>query len=484
MLINAPRTATPADHLGVPDYRMPLGILYIAAYLRQRGIPVSVLDAEALGYGIGEIVRYALDLRPKLVGINCHTLNRKVVYTLVDVIKAVMQDAVVVMGGAHPSLAPVETLRECGTCDAVVIGEGEHVMDCIWRNLGDWRGIPGIAYVAHGECVVNEAMPQLVDLDSLPFPDPADVPFARYAAFEDQALPGMWHRAYLSVSRGCRYRCSFCVEPAIWRGTTRFRSSANVQAEISQYSRNFGIERFYFYDDTFTDWPELAEFCLFGEEMKIEWSCSTRIDQMNDNLVELMGRGGCREIAFGLESGSERILKRIHKGWQQRVAKSEIGATIRNCLQHGIVPRAHFIIGFPWEAERDITESVMFAVQLKEYGLADVNFFAAKVYPGSEHYGAEMRARRDAADIQGIKLYDMWSIPDWQRSSQPKVAAKLRRFNDLPYISLHPRFDCLSIRQIITNAYEVFFGPYGPEEVSERLWQGIRSERNHESKDQ
>ena len=251
-----------------------------------------------------------------------------------------------------------------------------------------------------------------------------------------------------------------------------FRSADSVAHEMSMYMSRYDVNRFYFYDDTITDWPGLRRFCKLAGKLPAAWSCSARIEAMTEELVRNMARGGCREIAFGLESGSGNTLKRINKGWYEQCSREDVASVIRMCSDNKIVPRAHFMLGFPWETREDVTETVKFAVWLKSHSLEDANIFIDQVNPGTQLF-KEFRWRATSAEIEESELYDAWAVYDWHGTRNPRVAAKLRRFNDIPRMSMHPYLDSMALRQLARNAYEIFFGDLAVDAVDERLWVGV-----------
>ena len=481
VLINAPRHAE-STGFGCQDHRMPLGLMTMSTFLKRRGVSCGVIDAEATGCGFSGIIDQVSRLNPTVVGVNCHTLNRHVVFELLKVLRSTGPNRLLVLGGAHAALAPELTLSECAEADVVVTGEGERTLYELCRRKDSLHLVPGICCRRNGRLVRTPTMPRIQNLDIVGFPDLDDLPVASYLGYEEAELPGLWRRAYLSATRGCRYSCSYCTEQAFWTKGVTYRTALSVIEEIWHYIRNHGVRRFYFYDDTFTDWPGLEAFCELASDVGIEWSCSTRIDAISSQLLLTMQRGGCREIAFGLESGSQRSLVRMSKGLKLRPATTneiepsvlwdEIGARIQMSIESSIKPRTHLMIGFNWETQQDITDTVSMAVYLKHFGLADVNFFVVKTYPGTPlHAGlVRLQVKQGMSDSQ---VYDAWSVQDWLSVQNPKVRAKLRRFNDIPVISMHPVLDSLSLRRLARNAYEIFFSDADLGSVPDRLWRNV-----------
>ena len=126
------------------------------------------------------------------------------------------------------------------------------------------------------------------------------------------------------------------------------------------------------------------------------------------------------------------------------------------------------MLGFPWETRDDITQTVGFAVGLKQASLADANFFTVKVYPGTQ-----LASRLARASDPGIDLTDGWSVHDSSATRNPLVAAKLRRFNDIARYQLHPNLDSLAVRALARNAWEIFFSNAQETDVEYLLWDGI-----------
>jgi radical SAM superfamily enzyme YgiQ (UPF0313 family) len=304
-----------------------------------------------------------------------------------------------------------------------------------------------------------------------------DVPVQSYLGYKEDALHwGLWQRAYLSASRGCTYHCTFCAEHPFWKKQDTFRSAESVIREMREYQRRFKVTRFYFYDDTLTDWKDLPHFCEQVRQFDYLWSCSTRIDAVEPELLSKMASSGCREIAFGLESGSEKTLQKIEKGLEIRCTRDEVGRRIRLCRECHVTPRAHFIVGFPWEEKEDILATARFAVWLRDTcKLPDANFFELKIYPGTLLSEGIVRYFDDwlRRGLHPTDFYDSWSIHDCDTASNEQAAAKLRRFNDVPRVPIHPHLSSLSLRRLVRNAYEIFFGGVVEADVEARLWHGV-----------
>jgi len=485
LLVNSPRNLIAPLNKNQPrDSRMPLGLMYISSYLKSRGLQVEIIDAEARALGASEIISNVREKNPGIIGLNCHTLNRFTVYELVKLIKAETQQTLVVLGGTHPTVAAQQTLEECPEIDALVIGEGEETFYYIVQNKEKLEDITGIAFLNKDKKFCHTGIrPRNRNLDDLPFPDPKDVSHENFLNFEDKDLHGLWGRFYILAMRGCLYNCSYCTAYPFWQRVITSRSCENVIREIKHIQNQCAQKefeyihkkiRFYFYDDNLTNWPHLEEFCEKSVHLNIDWSCSGRIDHMaKPSLIEQMSRAGCKEIAFGLESGSKKVLKKINKGWQEKFSKRKVGEIINTCREYKIYPRTHFMIGLPWEDRNDIEETVKFAVFLKSFGLTDANFFPAKLFPGTEMYDEVLRMYADRPASVKNGFCNSWIIKDWSHITNRQVKSKLRRFNDIPEVSVHRYLDSLSLRRLARNAYEIFFSDCNENDVEKLLWKGV-----------
>ncbi|MCL2123371.1 MAG: radical SAM protein, partial [Desulfovibrionaceae bacterium] len=228
--------------------------------------------------------------------------------------------------------------------------------------------------------------PLIPDLDTLPLPDYARVQdFSRYApgVFAHKTLPV----AGVITSRGCPNRCTFC-DRSVFGQKLRQRSPENIAEEIILLYHKHGIREFNFLDDTFTingakRFPPL--FSLLKQEgIRFPWSCSTRINAVDENLLRFMKEHGCWYISFGIESGDADILKRIQKNLNMEQARQVLGA----CRRLGITTKGFFIVGHPGETKESIERSMQFALSLP---LDQVGVFINTPLPGTEQFDTASR---------------------------------------------------------------------------------------------
>ena len=248
---------------------------------------------------------------------------------------------------AHATLLPDEPLDH--GFDAVVVGEGEPtVVEAVEAVLGraPLDAVKGLVYRgSDGRIHHNEPRPPIADLDSLPPParhlvDPAD-----FGATADL-------HAHIFTSRGCPGRCAYCAG-GLFGKKFRFRSADSVVDEMIALHRDYGTRQFYFVDDAMSmDRDRMRRICrrLIDERLGFTWHMMTRIDAVDEELLDLAARAGCVQIEYGVESGNPDTLKRIHKPHTVEMARRVIPMTRR----HGIRPVVFFILGFPWESPQAI----------------------------------------------------------------------------------------------------------------------------------
>lgn len=390
--------------LNTPFYRLmgshynglSLGVLYIAAVLRDNGHQVAVLNAdyenrsdyldqagifkgydqykkihEELDHYIwNDTVNEILTYSPDYLGITMYTANYKAARIIARKVKKKNPDIKIVVGGVHPTLAPEETLS-VPEFDFTVSGEGEYVM--LQLVSGEpAENIRGLGYKEGGRAVTNGTSKAIEELDSLPLP-------AR-----DLVINPLDNTDYgqLITGRGCPFSCTYCASPAMWGNRkVRLRSVDNVMEELLLIKKNYPHKLIYFEDDTFTmKKNRTMELCrrMIKENLNMNWKCDTRADCISDDIVGLMKAAGCVSIKIGVESGSEKILKKINK----RVTKGVILDATHIIKRHDIPLTIYLMTGFPDETNKDLRDTIDFAKQI------DANYYSLSI--ASPYYGTKI----------------------------------------------------------------------------------------------
>ncbi|MFH1888561.1 MAG: radical SAM protein [Candidatus Omnitrophota bacterium] len=382
LLINPPITRHESDPLAGEAGNLPLGLCYIAAYLKKNNYEVRVLDAMAEGVGNiekrGQFVRTGLseekieeairEFNPQVVGITTmFTSYAQDSHDIAKLVKRIDNNILVVLGGVHAT-ACYDMVFSDKNVDIVVKGEGEITIVELMRALEKKEaitGIPGTIVRSGGELLNNADRPFIEDLDRLPFPQreflPVDVYLrgARLSYCMRQPVMGM------VTSRGCPCRCSYCGIHAVWKHTWRARSAANVADEIEYLIRLYGAKEFHFLDDSISaDKQRMHEICdeIIKRKLDIRWTTPNGIAiwTLDELLLKKMRKSGCYRLTFGIESGNEPTQRFIGKIIKFEHANRIIKAA--NSL--GMWTLATFIIGFPYETREEIFETIEFSKKL------------------------------------------------------------------------------------------------------------------------
>ncbi len=391
-----------------PKYGLqPLGILSIAALLKQHGIDVKVLDADIEGLTVEETVERILGWEPDLVGFSLMTPQLISALEASARLKAMRPDLCIVLGGAHIDSTHDDVFSMADCFDFAIDGEGEFPLLEVIQNIKRLgredltrclAGVPNVIYRDDtGQVVRTVGRPFLKDLNSLPSIDYDMVDISKYS------VPTMTGKYVISMmlSRGCPFKCSFCDAPITMGKQLRFWSMEHVINDIRACVEKYGCRNFVFKDSTFTANKRWAEaFCdaLIEAGLNIKWRCNTRVNLVPPPLLEKMKKAGCYVINFGVESGHPKILKAIKK----EVSIEAIEDAHLRCRKIGIRTYATFLIGSPGESEETVQATIEVARRIRpNLGM----FFVCTAYPGTPLY--------DQALAEGIVEPRWWAMQDW-----------------------------------------------------------------------
>jgi anaerobic magnesium-protoporphyrin IX monomethyl ester cyclase len=415
------RPMTPkTSQSGLVSVQYPINLGYLVAYLRAYNIPCNVRDFEVEAFTRGEFLKSIDQANPKIIGFSCMTPHIKNGAFLARIVKSHFPEILTVVGGVHGSAIPEQTLHEFPEFDVVVMGEGEQTLVELYGRLTDntpMDQVSGIAWrTEKGNIRVNQRRPMIQNLDSIPFPDRTLINIENYR--KSHVSRGHSRKtkriAEITCSRGCPYNCIFCASKVVHSRTVRFRSPQNIIAEIDSLVTRYHIEHFSFLDDTFTLRKDiLGPVCQYMGKRNVSFDAYTRVNDIDEEKMDMMISGGCRKISFGIESGSPRVLKLIRKGITVPQIENAF-AIARKAGLHTI--EATFMIGcHPDETLQDMALTRDLIFRLKPDIMA-VNISIP--YPGTElNRILKERGILKIEDWDEFVLF--FSHPSWELGNVP-----------------------------------------------------------------
>ena len=365
----------------------PLGLLYIASYLRECGHEVRLYDAY-MDEPIEVLVDHLSRWRPQLVGCSVYTVSEDFCFRMAELCKELDPDTTFVAGGPHATFAAARMLELCASLDMVVMHEAEETMASIATRIARGHrchGLPGVAMRSRdGSLSASPRQAMQRSLDELPLPA-RDMLSDRY--YEKYRAAGV------ITARGCAYKCDFCVSPAFFQGV-RQRDIRLVADEIQQVINQRQIRHVRFYDDVFAyNANKLAQVKERIAPLGITYDCYVRVDLTTRRMLELLHESGCIQVRFGVETGHE--LARSRRKGNRTVSFEDHARMVDTCRELGIETLASYIFGFPDENNEDMLATIAFADRLNT---DRVGFYKLTPYPGTVYW--------NMLDPQEIQLHD------------------------------------------------------------------------------
>ncbi|MBU7012333.1 MAG: B12-binding domain-containing radical SAM protein [Theionarchaea archaeon] len=334
---------------------IPLGLLYLSSILEEHGFHVDVKDYALNNSRTESVVEDFVQFCGGYPVAGISTVNFFLPYVVLacQQLKKENPECTIVLGGPGPSGVAVELVSAFPWIDAVVVGEGEktflQVAEYREREK-DFSDINGLVFRYKEKVVVNPARNRILTLDDLPFPAYDKVNFSDYwkTYKEGDVFPVL-----IATSRGCPFSCTFCDVSAMWGRKNCARSLENVVEETALLKERYGQDKFQIIDDTFVlNEKRVKEFCQKIKDMNVQWSCFGRINLMSEELMEAMHSAGCIRIFYGLESGSDKILRLIRKDISSKQAEK---VAVSSTQYFHVV--ASFIWGYPYESTVDFLKT-------------------------------------------------------------------------------------------------------------------------------
>ncbi len=361
-----------------------LGLLHLAAEVRLHGYEPKIIESDIFSLSIEEVTEEVEKESPDYVGITLFTVGVWNALTIAREIKKRLPKTVIIVGGPHISSMGKETMERFREFDYAVDGEGEKILVELLQVLetgGNPFSVPGIIFrkgpfvhQTHGKAVNK-------DLDDLPMPAwdlLPDFPRAYIPAIYDYPRGPV---ATIAASRGCPFHCKFC-DTSTFGASVRFYSPKVVFQMMKHLREQYGVRHIMFVDDLFVaSRLRVTELCqlLIESGLNFTWSCTSRVDTIKPDTLELMKKAGCWEISFGLETGSDVLLKKMDKAAE--VEKSE--QAVNWTAAAGIRTKGLFMLGYPGETVETIEQTKAF---VRRIPMTIMNLTKFTPYPGSPIY--------------------------------------------------------------------------------------------------
>jgi anaerobic magnesium-protoporphyrin IX monomethyl ester cyclase len=346
---------TDEKELQVMKPYVPLGILYISAYLKQSGYNVTVFDSTFSSPG--EQRKKLIELKPDIIGIYCNLMTKLNVLPLIKFIRSSpeLHHSKIVLGGPEPPFYAKEFL-DYGA-DIIVEGEGEEAMkeiaDAVNKNTQDLRNINGIYFKKGDEVIKTPPREKIKNIDALPIPDRASVDLSLYQKAWKQAHE--YSSVSLNTMRGCPYTCKWCSH-SVYGVSYRRRSPEKTVEEIEFIMKQYNPDMLWFVDDVFTvshKWLSKLHMIFIERGIKIKFECISRSDRLNEEVMKTLKELGCFRLWIGAESGSQHVLDLMDR----RVNALDTREKIKMARRHGIETGTFIMLGYPGERKEDIVET-------------------------------------------------------------------------------------------------------------------------------
>ncbi len=315
-----------------------------------------------LRYSISNMGEYLISKKPSLISFYTMCNMFHIVVELTEYIKSRQKNITIIWAGPQATLLADECMNSFSGVDIISRGEGERNIIPLIRALEEGQSlskIQGISYRISGNIIHNEDAPLV----------PA-VELHQYTVY-DYAPYSIQERGYVELEggRGCPFECTFCATKTFWQQKFRIKPIEHLVKEMDTFYEMYQIRDFVIIHDMFTaNHNHLLEFCEAVRGKKYRWSCSSRLDVLNEKMIDYMYQSGCVSIYIGIETGSQRMQKIINKKLQLACSLDKIKMICRK----GINVTLSFMYGFPEENEQDIRDTLMFIQQLLKCGIFQI----------------------------------------------------------------------------------------------------------------
>jgi len=364
-----------------------LGLATIAATALQRGHKVEILDMSWRPYNFEQVRNYILQKKPDIVGITATTPLMNQLRDISVLVKDISKNILVVGGGPHPSALPKETLRE-SMLDAVLVGEADYSFAYICDG-NPLANIPGLFYRDNDDIFSTDTRTPIANLDDLPMPAWHLYNIKDYNRMS-RLLAKRFPIVMAEFSRGCVYRCDFCASKITLALGYRKKSPERCAEEV-KHLHSLGFREFWLTDDIFTSdqkWAKQVCDLITQTGVDMLWTCTNgiRVESADDSLFRSLRKSGCYRVAFGFESGNDKVLKLFGKGGRATVEQAR--RAVKLARKAGIDTLGFFMVGLSADTEESMIDTIEFA---RTIPLDMMKCGVAIAFPGTKMFNDYIR---------------------------------------------------------------------------------------------
>ncbi len=426
---------------------MPLSLAYLAAFLKKKGHQIQLIDCIAEKMDIGTLKELVKDFSPTMVVLNTAFPSIKGDMITAAEIKKAYPGTEIAIIGLYPTLLEKGSLGQYQSIDFGVVGEPEWVIKDLIKSLENnlsLEKIKGLIFRQGREIKVNQ--PQDLTRNNV-----NELPFPARDLFNNKAYRLPIDRkkfTLLSVGRGCPYNCSFCVANIYYGKKFRQRSVKSVLDEIEECVKKYNIKNFLFWGESFTLDPNYGEaICdeIIKRGFKIVWSTASRVDTLNQKLLNKMKLAGCVLLSLGIESTSQDVLDGAKKG----INVAQIEKAVAMVKNAGIKSMGHFIFGLPGETKETAQKTTKFALAS---GVNYAQFYCAIPYPKTK-LGVLVR-KNNWLKTDDYSQYDLTKSV---MRNETLTLGQVKKFRDRAYRKFYfrPKMFIQIVREV--NSLKSFF---------------------------
>ena len=429
----------------------PISLAYIGAYIKEHGYDYLAIDA--CGEALDQVTPSKHDQDLLIQGLTTKQVIGKIpndvdvvgltslfshawflVKEIINEIRHKFPNAVIVVGGEHPTAAADMVLKD-GMVDLVVTGEGEETFAAILDRISKgekYFDLDGIAYLSNTVgLVVNKKRKRIGAIDSFPFPDWDQWSIREYIDYEQVTGVNLGRAIPILGSRGCPYECTFCSNKEMWTKRYIMRSGEQIVEEMSYMKDKYNVSVFNFMDSTFIiNKAKITKFCeeLLRSGLNIEYQlpAGTRSEALTNDVIKLLEQSGLRNIGLAPESGSKMIRSIIKK----KINYDDFINTVKALNRSKITASCFIVIGFPEDDYHTLKETLQMIRKLAFFGIDDITVSQFTPYPGSLYYRQLVASGK--INDQYDRLSDIVSF----YSSKPRSYAEKIKDGDLYKIML------------------------------------------------